>query len=530
MADLGTDQLLLDIADYVVGYRVASKEAVKTARYAVLDALGCGALALGDPECCKLLGPVVPGVSVRHGARVPGTDHVLDPVQAAFGISTMNRWLDYNDTWLAAEWLHPSDCLGAILAVAEYVSNVRLEKGLPALTMRDVIVSVVKAYEIQGVLAIENSMNQIGVDSALFLRVSATAVATHLLGGGRREICNAVSQAFVDGSGLRCFRHYPNVSTRKGWSAGDTASRAVWLALLTMKGENGHDLVLTAPVWGFNDVFYRRTELAIKRDFGTYVVENVLFAAQFPVEYHAVTAVEAALRLHHQVVHRFDDIHIIGISTTRSCIRCIDKTGPLLNAADRDHCLQYAVAVALLYGTLTKDHYTDAVAQDPRIDTLRRKMNVLESPQYSADYLDPEKRSVPNSIQVHFNDRTSTPKVEVEYPMGHRKRRLEGFPALDKKFMRNLLTKFSANHAGRIFETCMSPQIFDLMSVPDFMDLLAHPPVPRVLPPMRAPGLYDAPLSEAEPPKPVEETGVNDVLREALSLEAPPPDDLAQLS
>ena len=494
----GTDQLLVDIAEYVVGFKGVSKEAIKTARYAISDAVGCGILALNSPECCKLVGPLVPGVRVENGCHVPGTDFCLDPMQAAFSISTMNRWLDYNDTWLAAEWSHPSDCLGGVLAVAEHVSRVRVARGLPSLMMQDVILSLIKAYEIQGLLSLENSMNQIGVDHSLFLRVACAAVATHLLGGGRREVVNAVSHAFVDGAGLRSFRHYPNVGSRKGWAAGDTAARAVFLALLTMKGEMGQDLVLSAPVWGFNDVFFRRAELALKRDFGSYIMENVLFKAQFPVEYHAVTAVEAALRLHPQVVHRLDEIHSISISSTRSCIRCIDKTGPLRNFADRDHCLQYAVAIALLYGTLTQEHYSDAVAQDPRIDAVRKKMNVLENPQYSADYMDPDKRSITNAVQVHFQDRTSTPKVEVEFPVGHRRRRLECFPTLEKKLLRNLLTKFSANHAGRIFEVCTDPQMLDITTVVDFMDLLRLPTVPYVLPPMRSLRLEPLGLADKE--------------------------------
>ena len=339
--------------------------------------MACALLALNFPECTKLLGPVVPGVTVRCGAHVIGTEYDVDPVTAAQNLSTAIRWLDYNDTWLASEWVHPSDVIGAIVPLAEYLSRVRLERGLPSLTMRDVIVSTIKAYEVLGVLALENSLNQIGVDHVLMTRVAVAAVCTQMLGGGRREVANAVSQAFVDGAGLRCFRHYPNNGTRKGWAAGDAASRGVWIALTTMRGEMGYRLVLSAPVWGFNDVFYRRTDLSVKRDFGEYVMENTLFKVSFPAEYHAQTAVEAAFRLHAQVVHRIDEVHNVTIHTTRSAVRCVDKTGPLQNPADRDHCLQYCVAVALLYGTLTAEHYEDAVAADPRIDELRRRMHIV---------------------------------------------------------------------------------------------------------------------------------------------------------
>ena len=481
----GTDQLLLDIADYVVGYEIKSKEAVKTARYAILDSVGCALMSLNFPECTKLLGPVVPGVRVKHGARVIGTDHDLDPVTAAHNTATAVRWLDYNDAWLASEWVHPSDVVGAILPLAEYLSRVRLERTLPPLTMRDVVVWTIKAYELVGVLALENSLNQIGVDHVLMTRVAVAAVCTRALGGGRREVAGAASQAFADGAGLRCFRHYPNNGTRKGWAAGDAASRGVWIALTTMRGEMGYRLVLSAPVWGFNDVFYRRNDLTVRRDFGEHVAEHTLFKVSFPAEYHTQTAVEAAFRLHPQVVHRVDEVHNVTIHTTRSAVRCVDKTGPLRNPADRDHCLQYVVAVALLYGTVTAEHYEEAIAADPRIDELRSRTTVVEDPQYSADYLDPERRSVTNAVQVHFQDRTSTSKVEVEYPLGHRRRRNECFPALEKKFMAALNTRMPPTRAGRVFEMCADPQRFDATAVPDFVELFSPAPAPFLLPPMR---------------------------------------------
>ena len=470
----------------MVGYEIKSRDAVKTARYAVLDAMACSMLSLNFPECAKLLGPVVPGATVTHGAHVPGTDHDVDPVTAAHNFSTCVRWLDYNDTWLASEWVHPSDVVGAIVPLAEYLTRVRLARALPPLTMKDVIVAVIKAYEVCGVLALENSLNQIGVDHSLMTRVAVASTCTRMLGGGRREVCDASSQAFADGAGLRCFRHYPNNGTRKGWAAGDACARGVWIALTTMRGEMGMRLVLSAPVWGFNDVFHRRQELSVRRDFGEYVMENTLFKVAFPCESHCVTAVEAAFRLHAQVVHRVDEVHNVTIHTTRSAVRCVDKTGPLRCPADRDHCVQYCVAVALLYGTLTAEHYEDAVAQDPRIDELRRRMTVVENPQYSADYLDPDRRSVTNAVQVHFNDRTSTSKVEVEYPLGHRRRRQECFPALEKKFMSALASRMTPNRAGRVFEQCVDPRRFDASPVTDFVEWFSPAPAPWLLPPSGA--------------------------------------------
>ena len=484
----GTDQLLLDIADYVVGHEIKSKDAVKTARYAVLDAVGCALLSLNFPECTKLLGPVVPGaLGGPHGASVVGTAHELDPVTAAHNTATAVRWLDYNDAWCAAEWVHPSDVIGAILPVSEYLSKARMARHLPPLTMRDVLTATVKAYEIMGVLATENSLNNIGVDgSGLFTRVSVAAVCTRMLGGGRREVADAASQAFADGAGLRCFRHYPNVGTRKGWAAGDAASRGVWIALTTMRGERGHNLVLTAPVWGFNDVFYRKNDLRVARAFEERVAEDVLFKVAFPAELHAQTAVEASFALHPQVVHRIDEIHSVVIHTTRAAVRVVDKTGPLRNPADRDHCVRYAVAVGLLYGSLTAEHYEDAVARDPRIDELRERTAVTENPQYTADYSDPDRRSVANAVQIHFADRTSTSLVEVEYPLGHRRRRAECFPALEKKLVAALGTRMPPVRAGRVFEIVNDPRRFDSMAVPDFVELFAPAPPPFVLPPIGA--------------------------------------------
>ena len=419
-----------------MGYEINSKDAVKTARYAVLDAVGCALLSLNFPECTKLLGPVVPGaLGGPHGASVVGTAHELDPVTAAHNFATAIRWLDYNDAWCASEWVHPSDVVGAILPLSEYLSKVRMARHLPPLTMRDVVTATIKAYEIMGILATENSpeRNRRGRDPVHARRRRRRVRADAR--GGRREVADAASQAFADGAGLRCFRHYPNVGPRKGWAAGDAASRGVWIALLTMRGERGHNLVLTAPVWGFNDVFFRKNDLRVRSAFKTHVAENVVFKVSFPAETHAQTAVEASFLLHPQVVHRVDEIHSVVIHTTRAAVRVIDKTGPLRNPADRDHCLRYAVAIGLLYGVLTAEHYEDAVASDPRVDELRERTQITENPQYSADYLDPDRRSVANAVQIHFRDRTSTSRVEIEYPLGHRRRRAEGFPQLEKKLV-----------------------------------------------------------------------------------------------
>jgi 2-methylcitrate dehydratase len=442
-------------------------------------------LSLNFPECTKLLGPVVPGaLGGPHGASVVGTAHELDPVTAAHNFATAIRWLDYNDAWCASEWVHPSDVVGAILPLSEYLSKVRMARHLPPLTMRDVVTATIKAYEIMGILATENSLNSIGVDGILFTRVAVAAVCARMLGGGRREVADAASQAFADGAGLRCFRHYPNVGPRKGWAAGDAASRGVWIALLTMRGERGHNLVLTAPVWGFNDVFFRKNDLRVRSAFKEHVAENVVFKVSFPAETHAQTAVEASFLLHPQVVHRVDEIHSVVIHTTRAAVRVIDKTGPLRNPADRDHCLRYAVAIGLLYGVLTAEHYEDAVASDPRVDELRERTTITENPQYSADYLDPDRRSVANAVQIHFRDRTSTSRVEIEYPLGHRRRRAEGFPCLEKKLVAALATRMPPTRAGRVFEMVSNPQRFDTMAVPDFVELFTPAPSPFLLPPI----------------------------------------------
>ncbi len=466
------DQVLVDIAEYVLSYDVTqSQEALETARYCLMDTLGCGLLALNYPACTKLLGPVVPGATMPGGARVPGTAYELDPVRAAFNIGAMVRWLDFNDTWLAAEWGHPSDNLGGILAVADYLSRQVITKGKTPLLMREVLTAMVKAHEIQGVIALENSFNRVGLDHVLLVRIASTAVVTGMLGGGRVDIINALSNAWLDGGALRTYRHAPNTGSRKSWAAGDATSRAVWLALNAVRGEMGYPSALSAPVWGFQDVLFKGNTLSFSQGYGTYVMENVLFKISFPAEFHAQTAVEAAVTLHPQVKDRLDEIEKIVVETQESGMRIINKTGPLDNPADRDHCLQYMVAVPLIKGSLTAKDYEDAVAQDPRIDMLRDKMEVRENERFTQDYLDPRKRSIGNAVQVFFGDGTSTERVEVEYPVGHRRRRREGIPLLQAKFERNLATRLSPRQCEEILNICSDQIRLESTPVNEFMDL-----------------------------------------------------------
>ena len=466
------DAELVAIADYVTSFQIDSTEAFNTARYCLMDTLGCGFLAQRFPECAKHLGPLVAGTVVPNGARVPGTQFELDPVKAAWDIGCMIRWLDFNDTWLAAEWGHPSDNLGGILATADYVSRRAVAVGKPPLTMRDVLTAMIKAHEIQGCLALENSFNRVGLDHVLLVRVATTAVATQLLGGTHSQIVDALSHAFVDGSSLRTYRHAPNAGPRKSWAAGDATSRAVRLAMLVLKGEIGYPSALTAPVWGFYDVSFKGEKFAFQRAYGSYVMENVLFKIAFPAEFHAQTAVEAAVKLHPQVADRLEEIDRIVLTTHESAIRIISKTGTLNNPADRDHCLQYMTAIGLLKGDLTADDYEDATAADPRIDRLRDLMQVEEDESYSRDYHAPEKRSIANAVQVYFKDGACTEKVEVEYPIGHRRRREEGIPLLVAKFERNLATRFPPGQAQRILDLCADGDELASTPVHEFMDLL----------------------------------------------------------
>ncbi len=466
------DQVLVDIAHYVADYVTQSEEAYNTAHYCLLDTLGCGLLALRYPECTKHLGPIVPSTQVPLGARVPGTQFELDPIKAAFDIGCMIRWLDFNDTWLAAEWGHPSDNLGAILAVADWLSRQAVAQGEQPLLMRDVLTAMIKAHEIQGVLALENSFNRVGLDHVVLVKIASTAVITHMLGGDKDAIIDAVSQAWVDGQSLRTYRHTPNTGSRKSWAAGDATSRAVRLALITMTGEMGYPSVLTAKGWGFYDVLFKGNAFNFQRPYGSYVMENVLFKISFPAEFHAQTAVECAIRLHPQIIDRLDDIERIELTTHESAIRIISKEGDLHNPADRDHCLQYMVAIGLLHGHLEADHYEDACAQDPRIDQLRQKMHVHEEPRYSQEYHDPDKRSIANAMQIVFSDGSSTDKIEIEYPIGHRLRREEGIPVLIEKFKRNVLTRFPQKHGQQIIDVCLDKSELQQLSVNQFMDLL----------------------------------------------------------
>ncbi|TVZ75831.1 2-methylcitrate dehydratase [Aeribacillus composti] len=466
-----TDKLLEEIADYVLNKEIQSKEAFETARYVLLDTLGCGILALRYPECTKLLGPIVPGTVVPNGCRVPGTSYVLDPVHGAFNIGCMIRWLDYNDTWLAAEWGHPSDNLGGILAAADYISRTNVAEGKKPLNMRTVLEAIIKAHEIQGVLALENSLNRVGLDHVLFVKVASTAVVTKLLGGGKDEIINALSNAWIDNSSLRTYRHAPNTGSRKSWAAGDATSRAVRLAFMAIKGEMGYPSALSAPNWGFEDVLFRGQRLKLARPLESYVIENILFKISYPAEFHGQTAAECAIELHPEVKDRLDEIEEITITTHESAIRIIDKTGPLLNPADRDHCLQYITAIGLIYGDLTADHYEDEIAQDPRIDALREKMTVVENKQFSKDYLDPDKRSIANAVQIRFKDGTETRQVVREYPIGHRFRRQEGLPKLIQKYENNLATRFPNKQLKQILDVSLDQNVLEEMFVHEFVNL-----------------------------------------------------------
>ncbi|MDI9818236.1 MULTISPECIES: bifunctional 2-methylcitrate dehydratase/aconitate hydratase [unclassified Legionella] len=465
------DAVIIDIADYVLNSPVSSVVAYETARLCLMDTLGCGMLALNFPECTKLLGPVVPGALLPGGARVPGTSYELDPVQAAFNIGTMIRWLDFNDTWLAAEWGHPSDNLGAILAVADYVSRQNLQQGKPALSMHQVLTAMIKAHEIQGCLALENSFNRVGLDHVFLVKIASAAVAAQLLGADRDRMLRTLSQVFVDGQSLRTYRHAPNAGSRKSWAAGDATARAVRLALIAAAGEMGYPSALTAPTWGFYDVLFRGKPFQFQRPYGSYVMENILFKLSYPAEFHAQTAVECAVSLHPLVTERFNDIARIELITHESAIRIISKQGPLYNPADRDHCLQYMVAIGLLHGDLRAEHYEDISAADPRIDQLREKMHVSENKQFSVDYLDPEKRSIANSIKLIFKDGTESQLVTAEYPIGHRRRREEGIPVLLAKFKQNLATRYTADRIDAIITAMEDTDTLAALPVVDFMAL-----------------------------------------------------------
>lgn len=467
------DTVLTDIADYVTDYKISSDLAYETARYCFMDTIGCGILALKFPACTKMLGPQVEGMSMKNGVRVPGTSYELDPIKGAFDIGCMVRWLDYNDTWLAAEWGHPSDNLGAILALADYVSRRNEAAGKPGLTMRDVLDAMIKAHEIQGCLALENSFNKVGLDHVVLVKVASTALATYMLGGTRAQITDALSHAWLDGQSLRTYRHAPNAGSRKSWAAGDATSRAVRLAQIVLSGEMGYPSALTAPKWGFYDVLFKGQEFKFQRAYGSYVMEQILFKISYPAEFHSQTAVECAVKLHPQVKDKLDQIERIELTTHEAAIRIISKTGPLHNPADRDHCLQYMVAVPLIHGTLTAEHYEHDVAKDPRIDALRAKMVVTEDKRYSRDYHDPDKRSIANAMKIFFKDGSATERVEIEYPIGHKRRRNDGIPLLQAKFEANIMGHFKADQAQKIIDACADQKAFEAMKVTDIMKLLA---------------------------------------------------------
>jgi 2-methylcitrate dehydratase len=473
------DKVLTDIADYALSYEVTSELAYSTAQYCLMDTLGCGLEALEYPACTKLLGPIVPGTVVPNGAKVPGTAYQLDPVQATFNIGAMIRWLDFNDTWLAAEWGHPSDNLGGILATADWLSRTAIAEGRPPLKMRDVLTAMIKAHEIQGCIALENSFNKVGLDHVVLVKVASTAVVSQLLGLSREQTINAISLAWVDGQSLRTYRHAPNTGSRKSWAAGDATSRAVRLALMAKAGEMGYPSVLTAKTWGFYDVSFKGQEFKFQRSYGSYVMENVLFKVSYPAEFHAQTAVEAAMKLHRQLAERglnASAIKSITVRTHEACLRIIDKKGPLANPADRDHCVQYMIAVPLLFGRLTAGDYEDAMALDPvwgkRIDALRERTTCVEEPSFTKDYHDPEKRSIANALRAVLED-GSVLEATVEYPIGHRRRREEGLPLLVEKFKTNLRRRFKEERQERILEVSMDREGLESMPVNVYVDLYA---------------------------------------------------------
>jgi 2-methylcitrate dehydratase len=467
------DQVIQDIVDYTLDYEIESDEAFDTALFCMVDTLGCGLEALMFPACTKLMGPIVPGTIVPNGAKVPGTSYQLDPVQAAFNIGAMIRWLDFNDTWLAAEWGHPSDNLGGILAVADWLSRTAVANGKPPLKIRTVLESMIKAHEIQGCIALENSFNAVGLDHVLLVKVASTAVVGKMLGLTRDELLNAVSLAWVDGQSLRTYRHFPNAGSRKSWAAGDATSRAVKLALMAKTGEMGYPSALTAKTWGFYDVSFKGKQFEFQRPYGSYVMENVLFKVSFPAEFHAQTAAECGMTLHPLVDGKIDKIKKITIRTHAAAIRIIDKSGPLNNPADRDHCIQYMLAVPMIFGQLQADDYEDWRAADPRIDVLRAKMTCVEDPQFTKDYHDPTKRSIPNAVTVEFEDGTKLDEVVVEYPIGHKRRRQEAWPLLNAKFATNLARKFPAKQMATILKAGERRALLEEMPVHEYVDLYA---------------------------------------------------------
>jgi 2-methylcitrate dehydratase len=468
------DEVLVKIADYVLDYEIDSELAYETARNCLIDTLGCGLEALEYTACTKLLGPIVKGTVVPNGARVPGLTYQLDPVQAAFNLGAMIRWLDFNDTWLAAEWGHPSDNLGGILATADWLSRNAIADEKEPLRMREVLTAMIKAHEIQGCIALENSFNKVGLDHVLLVKVASTAVVSEMLGLSREQIINALSLAFVDGHSLRTYRHSPNTGSRKSWAAGDATSRAVRLALIAKSGEMGYPSVLSTPTWGFYDVLFKGNSFKFQREYGSYVMENVLFKISFPAEFHSQTAVECAMQIHEKLKNigrKPVDIQRVTIRTHEACLRIIDKNGPLYNPADRDHCIQYMVAVPILFGRLTAEDYEDKIASDERIDELREKLVCVEDEQFTRDYHDPDKRSIANALLVEFNDGNSLEEIVCEYPIGHKRRRSDGLPLLEKKFQVNLARRFDKEKQDLILAISLDQKRLEAMPVNEYVDL-----------------------------------------------------------
>jgi 2-methylcitrate dehydratase len=460
------DGILIKIVNYVYDYKITSKLAFETAKYCLADSVGCAILAMNFSECTKLLGPWVSGISIQNGARVIGTGQELDPIKAAFDMGTMIRWLDYNDTWLAKEWGHPSDNLGAILAVMDFVS--RRPEYNKTYTVQDVLDAMIRAYEIQGVLALENSFNMVGLDHVILVKVASTVLAAYLLGADKDQAIAALSQAWLDGQALRTYRHAPNTGSRKSWAAGDATSRAVRLALMTMEGESGYHSALTAKHWGFSDVLFHSKPVHLERKLESYVMENILFKIAYPAEYHAQTAVECALKIYEKMKDKNLQIKKVVITTHNAAMRIINKTGPLYNPADRDHCLQYMVAIALIHGNLTAESYEEHVASDPRIDELRSKIVVVEEDRFSQDYIDDDKRSIANQVDVLLSDGTSLTEC-VEYPLGHRLRRQEGIPLLWEKFEKNMGTQFGADKVANAVELFKNDEMLLKMPVTEWI-------------------------------------------------------------
>ena len=465
------DELIKKIADYVHDYKITSDEAISTAKYCLMDTIGCGLLALTFPECKSLLGPHIDGTEVPNGVRVLGTNFKLDPIKAAWDNGAIIRWLDFNDTWLAAEWGHPSDNLGGILSACDYISQNYPERNI---SVKDIIFSMIKAHEIQGVMALENSFNRVGLDHVLLVKIASVGVISVILGLTKDQTIDALSQAFVDGQSLRTYRHAPNAGPRKSWAAGDATSRAMQLVWLTKKGQIGYPSAISAPTWGFKDVLFNGKDLIINQEFESYVMENVLFKISFPAEFHAQTAVEAAVKLHHEIKNKFDEIDKIKIITHESAIRIISKEGKLNNPADRDHCLQYMTAIGLIKGDLVAEDYEDSVAKDPLVDSLREKMEIEEDLSFSKDYLDPSKRSIANSLQIFFKDGTCTDIEEVHYPIGHKNRRAEGIPILIKKFEKNLMTQFSEDRVKGIMSLFEDDEKLFNLPVREFVNLFVE--------------------------------------------------------